>query len=269
MPYETDGTEASRPCASETGLQARPGQFVQQANTLRDQAENLLKRAVAHERALGTSWEQIGQALGGVSRSAAQQRFGKSSRYSKQRTLDQLTIQWSRVERLAQDFAALEGLQTLSTTVASTPADTEAAIRNLGHAHSATGTFYVPATSELAQSAAEVERSIDLETGISDPTCGSGAFLAATQQWIASSNPHLDPILRATAIALTALRDADPTATQRAAAGLLAQRESGASAAKVEIEAPPPTLSVEERLSRLELLIGELLENGRVPAQPN
>ncbi|MFF8283864.1 hypothetical protein ACF06W_14195 [Streptomyces albus] len=60
---------------------AAPGQFVAQAQRLLGKAEELLEHAVIAERARNTSWEQIGQALGGLSKSSAHKRYG--SAYSK------------------------------------------------------------------------------------------------------------------------------------------------------------------------------------------
>lgn len=44
---------------------AAPGQLVEQARRLAEKAEELLEQAVIAERARNTSWDQIGQALGG------------------------------------------------------------------------------------------------------------------------------------------------------------------------------------------------------------
>lgn len=55
---------------------AAPGQLVEQARRLAEKAEELLEQAVIAERARNTSWDQIGQALGGLSKSAAHKRYG-------------------------------------------------------------------------------------------------------------------------------------------------------------------------------------------------
>lgn len=52
------------------------GQLVEQARRLVKKAEELLEQAVIAERQRDTSWEQIGQALGGLSKSAAHKRYG-------------------------------------------------------------------------------------------------------------------------------------------------------------------------------------------------
>jgi hypothetical protein len=53
-----------------------PGQLLRQAKRLRDEAERLVEQAVVAERAKDTSWETIGEVLDGVTKSAAQKRFG-------------------------------------------------------------------------------------------------------------------------------------------------------------------------------------------------
>lgn len=52
------------------------GQLVEQARRLAEKAEELLEQAVIAERQRDTPWEQIGQALGGLSKSAAHKRYG-------------------------------------------------------------------------------------------------------------------------------------------------------------------------------------------------
>lgn len=54
---------------------ARPGDVVENAARLVTGAQEVLTRAVIAERARGTSWADIGEALGGVSRQAAQERY--------------------------------------------------------------------------------------------------------------------------------------------------------------------------------------------------
>ncbi|MGP8303600.1 hypothetical protein ACTPOK_37900 [Streptomyces inhibens] len=53
-----------------------PGQLVEQAMRLMEKAEELVEQAVVAERQRNTSWDQIGQALGGLSKSAAHKRYG-------------------------------------------------------------------------------------------------------------------------------------------------------------------------------------------------
>ncbi|AEN10766.1 MULTISPECIES: hypothetical protein [unclassified Streptomyces] len=52
-----------------------PGELVRQAKRLVEKADELLEQAVIAERERGTSWERIGQALGGQSKSAAHKRY--------------------------------------------------------------------------------------------------------------------------------------------------------------------------------------------------
>ncbi|MEV3855480.1 hypothetical protein AB0J38_14270 [Streptomyces sp. NPDC050095] len=55
----------------------RPGELVEQAQRLLDKAEELMSQAVIAERQRGTSWEQIGRAHGGMSKSAVYKRYGQ------------------------------------------------------------------------------------------------------------------------------------------------------------------------------------------------
>ncbi|MEU0424277.1 hypothetical protein ABZ235_11785 [Streptomyces canus] len=70
------------PSASEVWSRANaasdlpPGQLLTQAKRLMDQAQKLVDQAVIAERARGTSWETVGEVLGGVTKSAAQKRYG-------------------------------------------------------------------------------------------------------------------------------------------------------------------------------------------------
>lgn len=52
------------------------GHLLRQAKRLLDQAQVLVEQAVIAERAKGTSWETIGKVLDGVTKSAAQKRYG-------------------------------------------------------------------------------------------------------------------------------------------------------------------------------------------------
>jgi hypothetical protein len=56
---------------------AHGGELVEAAQRMVREAEDVRLLAVAAERARGVSWETIGEALGDVSRQAAQQRFGE------------------------------------------------------------------------------------------------------------------------------------------------------------------------------------------------
>ncbi|MGW6925149.1 hypothetical protein ACWGA9_28415 [Streptomyces sp. NPDC054950] len=53
-----------------------PGQLLRQAKRLADEAARLLEQAVVAERIRGTSWETIGEVLGGVTKSAVHKRYG-------------------------------------------------------------------------------------------------------------------------------------------------------------------------------------------------
>ncbi|MCX4682562.1 hypothetical protein OG413_46110 [Streptomyces sp. NBC_01433] len=54
---------------------ARPGEFAEQALRTLRRAENALRWAVVYERERGTSWDDIGDALGPVTRQSAHRRF--------------------------------------------------------------------------------------------------------------------------------------------------------------------------------------------------
>lgn len=54
---------------------ARAGDLVEEAQRLVDTAQGVLRWAVIHERQTGTSWEEIGERLGGISRQSAHERY--------------------------------------------------------------------------------------------------------------------------------------------------------------------------------------------------
>lgn len=53
----------------------RPGELVEEAQTLVELAQGVLRWAVIHERQKGTSWEEIGERLGGITRQSAHERY--------------------------------------------------------------------------------------------------------------------------------------------------------------------------------------------------
>lgn len=55
--------------------QSNTGETVSDAADLVGQAQEVLTRAVLYERAKGTSWENIGEALGGITRQSAHERY--------------------------------------------------------------------------------------------------------------------------------------------------------------------------------------------------
>jgi hypothetical protein len=55
---------------------ARPGEAVQEAAIIMERAQELLERAVIWERERATPWSTIGEALGDITKQAAQERFG-------------------------------------------------------------------------------------------------------------------------------------------------------------------------------------------------
>ncbi|WP_331729772.1 hypothetical protein [Streptomyces chartreusis] len=54
---------------------ASPGELVEEAQTLVELAQGVLRWAVIHERQKGTSWEEIGERLGGITRQSAHERY--------------------------------------------------------------------------------------------------------------------------------------------------------------------------------------------------
>lgn len=54
---------------------AAPGELVEEAQTLVELAQDVLRWAVIHERQKGTSWEEIGERLGGITRQSAHERY--------------------------------------------------------------------------------------------------------------------------------------------------------------------------------------------------
>ncbi|SEE59949.1 hypothetical protein [Streptomyces sp. TLI_105] len=53
----------------------RGGEMVEEAQTLVELAQGVLRWAVIHERQKGTSWEEIGERLGGITRQSAHERY--------------------------------------------------------------------------------------------------------------------------------------------------------------------------------------------------
>lgn len=54
---------------------AEPGEFIEQARRLKREAEDVLRWAVVYERERGTSWDEIGEALGSIRKQSAHRRF--------------------------------------------------------------------------------------------------------------------------------------------------------------------------------------------------
>lgn len=77
MSDTADTTETVASWNAKAAQELAPGQLLRQAKQLLDEAEKLVEEAVIAERAKDTSWETIGDVLDGVTKSAAQKRFGK------------------------------------------------------------------------------------------------------------------------------------------------------------------------------------------------
>ncbi|MFC8520140.1 hypothetical protein [Streptomyces sp. NPDC057257] len=175
---------ASRAVAT---LETRAGELVNQAKRLRDEAEELLRLAVAAERSLGTSWEDVGQELG-VSRSAAHSRFSsfvqeldgqsraqpEDPEVQRSTALERLHQRWLSVEEIVNEYAAVEGLRSLSI------------VRELRSPHDEIGQHQAAASLEASavlHADGEVTRSTR-ESG------GSGAAQGASERQPASD--HID-----------------------------------------------------------------------------
>ncbi|MFD0208929.1 hypothetical protein ACFVH9_07315 [Streptomyces hirsutus] len=75
MPY-SEAANANMEADARSALEVAPGHLLRQAKRLLEQAEKLVEQAVVAERIKGTSWDVIGDVLGGVTKSAAQKRYG-------------------------------------------------------------------------------------------------------------------------------------------------------------------------------------------------
>ncbi|MFF3654882.1 hypothetical protein [Streptomyces olivochromogenes] len=76
MPYIPASSEEADTRPHPGAAQRPPGELLTQAAQLAVQAQLVVEKAVIAERMKGTSWEVIGEVLGGVSKSAAQKRWG-------------------------------------------------------------------------------------------------------------------------------------------------------------------------------------------------
>lgn len=96
--------------APASGLIVAPGRHAADAHELVEVAKQILERAVIAERMRGTDWQTIGDALAGITRSAAHDRFSAAVRAFQTRTeqgrqlhaeagLDEA---WERVTALAE-----------------------------------------------------------------------------------------------------------------------------------------------------------------------
>ncbi|MGW0573738.1 toll/interleukin-1 receptor domain-containing protein [Streptomyces tauricus] len=117
--------------AEEAARQLTPGEMLRQAKKLADEAQQLVDVAVAAERGKGTSWETIGEVLDGVSKSAAQKRFGgkiaamlgdpghlHSEAFGRMRK--RLEQGWANVARTMMDHDTITNLSAATTAVTGT-----------------------------------------------------------------------------------------------------------------------------------------------------
>ncbi|GAA3037680.1 hypothetical protein [Streptosporangium longisporum] len=85
-----DASDIARVLVDTTNAHAYPGEVVEQAALLVNQAREVLRLAVVHERLKGTSWERIGRALGDISKQAASERYVAAERDFRRR----LALAW-------------------------------------------------------------------------------------------------------------------------------------------------------------------------------
>ncbi|MEU3505382.1 hypothetical protein ABZ726_33300 [Streptomyces hundungensis] len=106
------------------------GQLLAQASQLLTLAKDMVQRAVVTERLRGTSWDEVGECVGGVSRSAAHNRYsylvkewqdeqqGLSEDESLSSSFAELQQMWEQSAALIKSQAVLIGLQHLTGSVA-------------------------------------------------------------------------------------------------------------------------------------------------------
>ncbi len=120
-----------------------PGHLLRQAKRLADEAEKLVELAVVAERLKETSWETIGETLNGVSKSAAQKRFGPRvtkwaaeertgagpahreywipSAILRVQAINQLIDSWRNVGKIVEDQDLIAELTNATTAVSGAP----------------------------------------------------------------------------------------------------------------------------------------------------
>lgn len=94
----------------------RPGELVEEAARLVEQARDTLAAVVVYERCKGVSWEAIGDALGGITKQAAAERFSPAERAFRRWAL----MSWLHRERAGDVFGldSIDGLTEMTTTEA-------------------------------------------------------------------------------------------------------------------------------------------------------
>ncbi|MGW1762759.1 hypothetical protein ACWCQL_01480 [Streptomyces sp. NPDC002073] len=128
-PTEADAHSASEALRVSAVRNAPAGELVSRARRLVEEASALLRQAVIAERARDVAWEEIGEAHGGISRSAAHNRYASAYKEweAEQVTRDedhfpkaygQLQEAWGRVAELVDDQRRLDLLRDLTETVA-------------------------------------------------------------------------------------------------------------------------------------------------------
>lgn len=70
---------------------AHPGEFIEQAMTLVEIAQEVLRAAVLYERQNGVSWDSVGDALGGIARQSAHARYAEAEADWKQALVEPLS----------------------------------------------------------------------------------------------------------------------------------------------------------------------------------
>jgi hypothetical protein len=105
--------------------------MLRQAKKLADEAQQLVEMAVATEREKGTSWETIGEVLDGVTKSAAQKRYGAKIAALQEDTDNpgddpfvymhgRLELGWANIARTVKDHDTIRHLSTVTAAVTGT-----------------------------------------------------------------------------------------------------------------------------------------------------
>ncbi|MEV5903402.1 hypothetical protein [Streptomyces sp. NPDC052127] len=142
MPYIPASPEEADGYPRPGAVNRPPGDLLRQAAQLSDAAEALVETAVIAERAKGTSWEVIGEVLGGVSKSAAQKRWGQviakwretneghpyeRHPFARLEFLefavanDELQEAWQKVTEVVERQPVLEGLNNATVALSGSP----------------------------------------------------------------------------------------------------------------------------------------------------
>ncbi|WP_329348934.1 hypothetical protein OG226_12245 [Streptomyces sp. NBC_01261] len=259
MPYNSASPEEADTNPRLGAENRPPGQLLTQAAQLASAAEALLEKAVIAERAKGTSWEVIGDILGGVSKSAAQKRWGSTVAKWRESNVvqptapvsprdelveftmayDELEDAWHGANEIVQRQPLLADLNNATAALSGSPGDRAARLSHWvqppSHTCESTSDWLVT----LYRTSQGRERDIDRT-----------AFLDQCR--------NRDPRVRELTLKLLAdwLRHQD--STQRHSGGGV-DRQLLDEARDLRAERHPTKLTLEERVANLERAFGHLL----------